>query len=189
MSLKADARTAVSAAEQVARLSQAVKALGSYTVRFTVTMGEYKNSGEYTVGDERYTLWLGNIEVYGEAECRYEVDTSRKEIAIDKVDKSSHNILNNPLSAFDFIGDEYLAEIASQSADNILLRLTPREGGAQGGFIELSINPLTSLPRGIVYHLSGDAVRVDIDHIGSTSVAPAKFDGEKFKGFEIIDFR
>ena len=107
--LNADAQTADQASVQVARMSRAVKALGNYAVRFTVTVGEYKTSGDYVVGDERYTLRMGNIEVYGQEGCRYDVDTSRKEIVIDKVDSASGNILNNPISAFDFIGEEYLA--------------------------------------------------------------------------------
>ena len=35
-------------------------------------------------------------EVYGDAEFRYEIDPDRKEVVIDRVDLTSHNLLNNP---------------------------------------------------------------------------------------------
>ena len=175
--------------QYVVQLSQAVKALGGYAVRFTIAAGEYKASGDYAVSGERYTITLGNVEVYGDAQLRYEVDNSRKEIAIDKVDSSSHNVLSNPLSAFDFIGDEYQAELLSQSADEVVLRLSPRQKSEQGGVMEVAIDARTSLPKSIVYQLSGESIRVDINHIASVATTPAKFDESKYQGFEIIDFR
>ena len=175
--------------QSVAQLSKMVKALGNYAVRFTVTVGEYKASGSYAVGGESYALTLGNIEVYGDVQLRYEVDNSRKEIVIDKVDRSSHNVLSNPLSAFDFIGDEYQAELLSQSADEVVVQLTPRQKSEQGGVMEVTIDARTSLPKSIIYQLSGESIRVDIDHIASVATTPAKFNAAKYHGFEIIDFR
>ena len=175
--------------QYVVQLSKAVKALGGYDVRFTITAGEYKASGDYAVSGERYTITLGNVEVYGDAQLRYEVDNSRKEIAIDKVDSSSHNVLSNPLSAFDFIGDEYQAELLSQSVDEVVLRLSPRQKSEQGGVMEVAIDARTSLPKSIVYQLSGESIRVDINHIASVATTPVKFDESKYQGFEIIDFR
>lgn len=191
LAVKSSAQTLTTskAEESVAQLSQAVTALGSYAVRFTVTVGEYKASGSYAVGGERYLLTLGNIEVYGTTQLRYEVDKSRKEIVIDKVDSSSHNVLSNPLSAFDFIGDDYSAEILSQNAECSTLRLTPRQRSEQGGVMEIAIDSRSSLPKSIIYLLSGESIRVDIDHITSVATSPAKFDESKYQDFEIIDFR
>ena len=187
--VSAQAQSADNASAQIERLSQTVKSLGNYAVRFSVSVGEYNASGSYTVGDERYTMSLGNIEVYGEKGLRHDVDTSRKEIVIDKVDSSSHNILNNPMSAFDFIGEEFSAEIITESDEEVSLRLTPRQVTEQSGVIELSIDKRTNLPKALLYRLSSDSVKVVIDHIGATSIAPAKFDKSKFENFEIIDFR
>lgn len=187
--LNADAQTADQASVQVARMSRAVKALGNYAVRFTVTVGEYKTSGDYVVGDERYTLRMGNIEVYGQEGCRYDVDTSRKEIVIDKVDSASGNILNNPISAFDFIGEEYLAEIIAEDAGRVVVKLTPRHNKEVSGVVEVTIDKPTALPKSLVYLPSGESIRVDINHIGATLVTPTKFDRARFEGFEVIDFR
>lgn len=183
------AQSADKAVEQVTALSQAVKALGSYAVRFTVSVGEHKVSGNYSVGSDRYHLTLGNIEVYGDKECRHEVDTSRKEVAVDRVDNTSHNLLNNPLSAFDFIDDEYLAETLSEQTDRVDVRLTPRQKSEQSGVVEIAIDRRTNLPKSIIYRPSGECIKIDIDHIGATAAVPAKFDPIKFRDFEIIDFR
>lgn len=188
-SLNTNAQSSDRAAERVAALSQAVKALGRYEVRFTVEIGEHSVSGNYAVGDDRYALRLGNIESYGNRECRHDVDTSRKEVVIDKVDAASHNLLNNPLSAFDFIGDEYRAEILSEQADRVLVRLTPRNNTAQEGTIEITIDSRRNLPSSILYRPSGESIRIDIDHIATTDATPPEYDHTKYKDFEVIDFR
>ena len=177
------------AQQRVAQLSQAMKALGGYAVRFTITVGDYKASGDYVVGGERYSLSLGNVEIYGDAMTRYEVDKSRREVVIDKVDPSSNNILSNPASAFDFIGDEYLAEVASESASSVTLTLTPRESAEQDGVISLTIDKKSALPKSIVYRPSGESIKVDIESVVSTSAAPKAYQPNSFDGFEIIDFR
>lgn len=177
------------ASERVAMLSRAVKSLGRYAVRFEVEVGEQRVSGDYTVGEGRYTLHLGTIEVYGDAECRYEVDTSRKEIIIDKVDNTSHNILNNPLSAFDFIGEEYAAAILSEDGGKVVVRLTPRQEAEQSGVVDVEIDARTNLPKSLIYRPSGESIKIDIPYIGAVSVEPTAFDGSKYKNFEVIDFR
>ncbi len=187
--LRAQTVSEAAANERVKQLSQAVKALGAYEVRFDVAVGDYSASGSYTVSGVRYALTLGNIEAYGDAENRYEVDKSRKEVVIDKVDGASHNVLNNPTSAFDFIADEYLAETLSQSRDVVVLRLTPRRKDEQNGVIEITLNAVNNLPKKILYYPSGESIEVAISHIAKTEEAPAVFNPDKFKDFEIIDFR
>ncbi len=186
---KARAQSADKAAEQVVALSQAVKALGNYDVRFTVAVGEHRASGNYTVGSDRYALTLGNIKVYGDAQTRHEIDTSRKEVVIDKVDTASHNLLNNPLSAFDFIGAEYYAEILSEQSDRVVVRLTPHQKPEQNGIVEVAIDRRTNLPKSITYRPSGESISISIDHIGVATTVPEKFDAAMYREFEMIDFR
>lgn len=188
-SLNTNAQSSDKAAERVVALSQAVKALGNYAVRFTVEVGEHRMSGNYSVGSDCYALTLGTVEVYGDTKCRYEVDTSRKEVVVDKVDNTSHNLLNNPLSAFDFIGDEYIVTGISEQADRVDVRLTPRQKSEQEGVIEVAIDTKTNLPKRIVYQPSGESIRINIDHIGATKLLPPKFDQTKYRDYEIIDFR
>ena len=189
MQVLAQSNAESDARQRVAQLSQAMKALGGYAVRFTVAVGDYKASGDYVVSGQRYNLSLGNIEVYGDETTRYEVDKSRREVVIDKVDKSSNNILSNPASAFDFIDDEYLAEVASESADRVTLRLTPRQKSEQAAAIELELDKKSSLPKSVVYHPAGEKIRVDIQSLTSASSAPKRYEQSSFEGFEIIDFR
>lgn len=188
-SLNTNAQSSDKAAERVVALSRAVKALGNYDVRFTVAVDEHKVSGSYMVGSDCYALTLGNIEVFGNSDTRHEVDNSRKEVVIDKVDTASHNLLNNPLSAFDFIGDEYFVETISEQADRVDVRLTPRQKSVQEGVIEVAIDRHTNLPRSVTYRPSGASIRINIDHIGATTARPATFDPAKYKDFEVIDFR
>ena len=189
LSLNTNAQSADKATERVAALSQSVKALGNYAVRFMVEMGEQKVSGNYAVGRGRYYLALGNIEVYGDAECRYDIDTSRREIVIDKVDNNSRNILNNPLSAFDFVGEEYVARTLTDDGSRVVVRLTPRQDTEQNGVVDVVIDTRTNLPKSLIYRPSGDSIKINIEHIGAVAVAPAAFDNSKYKDFEVIDFR
>ena len=177
------------ASRYVFQLSQTVKTMGNYAVCFTVTMGEHKASGDYKVGADRYALCLGSIEAYGDAECRYEVDTSRREMVIDRVDKSSRNILSNPLSAFDFIGEEYIATMVSEDACRVVVKLTPRQNEGGVGVVEVTVDKRTTLPKRLVYKPSGESIRIDIDSIATIADAPEKFDASKYPNFEIIDFR
>lgn len=187
--LNTNAQSSDKAAERVVALSQAVKALGNYAVRFTVEVGEHRMSGNYSVGSDCYALTLGTVEVYGDTKCRYEVDTSRKEVVVDKMDNTSHNLLNNPLSAFDFIGDEYIVTGVSEQADRVDVRLTPRQKSEQEGVIEVAIDTKTNLPKRIVYQPSGESIQINIDHIGATKLLPPKLDQTKYRDYEIIDFR
>ena len=189
IALNTSAQTADKAAQRVAALSDAVKALGNYAVRFTIEIGEHKVAGHYTVGSDCYALTLGAVEVYGDTKCRYEVDTSRREVVIDSVDTTSHNLLNNPLSAFNFIGEEYRSEMLSEGDGVAVLKLTPRQKGEQEGVMEVTIDSRTNLPKRVVYQPSGESIRVNIDYIGATTVLPTKFDQAKYRDFEIIDFR
>ena len=177
------------ASRRVVQLAQAVKALGGYAVQFSVTVGDYQAAGEYVVNGEKYALTLGNVEVYGDAECRYEVDKSRREVAIDRVDKASKNILNNPALAFDFIDSEYVAEIVANGANEVVLRLTPSKKSAQSGVVEITIDSRNNLPKSIVYRPAGERVCVDIAKIATTNALPKRYNPEDVKGFEIIDFR
>lgn len=189
VALSGNAQSVDRAAELVAQLSQNVRSLGNYSVRFTVTVGDYCASGNYTVGGERYALTLGSIEVYGDAECRYEVETSRREVVIDKVDTTTQNLLNNPVSAFDFIGEEYDAVCLAEDAHRAVVRLTPRHPQEQSGSVEVAIDTRTALPKSITYLPSGEPIEIVIDHIGTAEAPPAHFEQSKYEGFEIIDFR
>lgn len=178
---------AETAASVVGRMSAAVKALGSYEVLFTVHAGDYSGNGRYAVSGGDYNLSLAGVDVFGDGAVRYEVNNAQREITIDTVDTSSHNILVNPAGGLDFIGDEFTSRIVSQNGSAVVVRLTPTDGTA--GTIDVTVSTATWLPSKLVYDLNGDSVVVEISGIAATTQRLAAFDASAYNGYEIIDFR
>jgi len=180
--------SSVSGDEIVSRMTAAVKALGSYSVAFSVKAGEYAARGRYTVVGDGYHLSLGDVEVFCDGKVRREVNRAVREIMIDAVDVSSRNILNNPARGFDFLGTEFRAELLSESDGTCIVRLTPAVGAADC-IIDVTVGAADYLPCKLIYRLGGDTVAIDILHIASASKSLPSFDPSAFSGFEIIDFR
>ena len=96
------------------QLTAALGALEGYSVVFEVHTDGDVVPGYYEVSGDNYYMHVNGQEVYGDAEFRYEIDPDRKEVVIDRVDLTSHNLLNNPTRAFDFIDGEYAASLLSE---------------------------------------------------------------------------
>ena len=185
--------SSVSGDEIVSRMTAAIKALDSYSVAFSVRAGEYVAQGDYTIVGDGYHLSLGDVEVFCDGKVRREINRAVREITIDAVDTLSSNILNNPARAFDFLDDEFRAELLSEGGGESIVRLTPVGGAADGktpdGIIDVTVGAADCLPRKLTYRLGGDTVAIDILHIASASKSLPSFDPSAFGGFEIIDFR
>lgn len=173
----------------VERLAAAVKSLGSYEAAFTVRVGEYSGDGRYAVSGRGYNLSLGDVEVFCDGAVRREVNRALREITVDNVDTAARNILSDPVGAFDFIGDDFSAELVSENDGTAVVSLTPKSGGIHGGVIEVTVDVRTFYPQRLVYRLDGDAVTVDVRKLASSSVPLKTFDPKSFDGYEIIDFR
>lgn len=78
------------------QLTAALGALEGYSVVFEVHTDGDVVPGYYEVSGDNYYMHVNGQEVYGDAEFRYEIDPDRKEVVIDRVDLTSHNLLNNP---------------------------------------------------------------------------------------------
>ena len=98
----AQSAAASRAAEIVGALSAKFRALNAYEVGFTLTSGDYSVSGSYRVEGERYTLRVGDAEVFADGKVRYEVDRARREVTVVEVDTASRNLLTDPVHAFEF---------------------------------------------------------------------------------------
>ena len=107
------------------QLTAALGALEGYSVVFEVHTDGDVVPGYYEVSGDNYYMHVNGQEVYGDAEFRYEIDPDRKEVVIDRVDLTSHNLLNNPTRAFDFIDGEYAASLLSEKGSTAVIRLTP----------------------------------------------------------------
>lgn len=178
------------AAEILEGLAAGFRAMDGYEVGFGIEAGDYRAQGSYAVRGEAYTLTLGDVEVYCDGRVRYEVDRERREVTIVGVDTTSRNILNNPVRAFDFLGDDYRADLLSEAEGRATIRLRPVAGsGASAGEITVTVSTATMRPEQLDYDYDGERIRVVVRRVAPLAGPLARFDAGRFAGYEFIDFR
>nr|WP_232009230.1 hypothetical protein [Alistipes megaguti] len=178
------------AAEILEGLAAGFRAMKGYEVDFVIEAGDYRAEGCYAVQGAGYALSLGDAEVYGDEKVRYEVDNDRREVTIAGVDSTSRNILNNPVRAFDFLGDDYRAELLSETGGKAVVRLTPVEGsGASAGTVTVTVSTATMRPEQLDYDYDGERIRVVVRRVAPLAEPLARFERSRFEGYEFIDFR
>lgn len=179
------------AAEILERLAAEFRAMPGYGVDFAIEAGDYRAEGDYAVQGADYTLRVGDAEVYCDGKVRYEVDNERREVTIAEVDTTSRNLLNNPVRAFDFLGDDYRAELLSETGGRAVIRLRPvaAEDASAAGSITVTVNTASMHPVQLDYDYDGEQVRVVIRRVERRAEPLVRFDAERFKGYEFIDFR
>ena len=170
------------------RVAEYVKALGSYDAEVDVAAGEYKASGSYSVAGDSYYIKVGEAEVYADGKTRYEVDHSRKEVSVDVVDLESQNILDNPTRCFDFVGEEYAAELVKESDGVATIRLEARDEAMEGEIL-LGVESATGKPLSIAYILYDDRVDVKIKSLTPRKTKLPTFSKGNYKGYDMVDFR
>lgn len=177
------------AVEILRQVAEQFRTYRSYEVRFVVTAGEHVTRGGYSVEGERYRLVLGDADVYSDGKVRYEVDNRNREVTIVGIDNRSHNMLDNPTHAFDFVGDTYAAELVRESNGRAVVRLTPRKGSGTEGVITLTVGTEDGKPQSVLYDYDGELIHIHIDAISPLSSRVEQYDAARFKGYEMIDFR
>ena len=170
------------------RVAQYVKRLGAYSADFKVVAGDYTTRGRYDVSGDRYYIVLDNAEVYSDGHVRYEVNGERKEINVDVVDISSHNILDNPTRCFDFVGSDYVADIQRRETGRITIHLRSADSSV-GGDIYLTIDSSSARPIRLEYHLYDDVIEVDIISLSALKGGVKTFSEKAYSGYDMIDFR
>ncbi len=176
---------ALTAMQRVARY---VESLGRYRVDFALKSGDFSAKGYYCVDGDAYYMNLGSAEIYSDGKTRYEVDHDRKEVNIDVVDLSSHNILDNPTRCFDFVGSDYNVESRAVATERVEFSLTPRKRETEG-IIRVFANVKTGAPLALQYELYDEVVMVDILSIDKNKEPVISYRASNFRGYEIIDFR
>lgn len=174
--------------ELLRALSSYIRSLGRYSVAFAVEVDDRSTAGRYSVEGERYHLRLAEAEVYGDGEVRYEVDHRRKEVAIDRVDAASRNILDNPTRAFDLVDDGFAPELLWEREGRAAVRLTPKAGQALSA-VTVVLDTRSMRPLSLEYDFDGERIRIVVRSIEATNEAPAMFDPTEYRTYEIIDFR
>lgn len=178
------------AGELLRQLVASIKAMGDYGVSFAVEADGYAVEGYYSVSGVRYSMTLGDAEVFCDGKVRYEVDHRKREVVIDRVNDSSRNIVDNPTRAFDFLDAQYRAELVSEEGSRAVVRLTPVDGEALPvGSILLEVDTAEMKPRSLTYDFDGEQVVVRVSRIAAEYAALRTFDASACKGYEFIDFR
>lgn len=175
--------------EWLGRMQQAVQALGAYEVQFDLTASnDYAASGTCRVEGERYLIEMPGMRVFGDGKVRYEINDRTKEVVIDAVQEQSHNLLDNPVKAFDFVGEQYAVQLLAEQTELLKLRLTPRSDGMVST-IEVTLDKRTALPTAVIYGAEDVQISVHINHFRKHSGKLPAFRKADFPGYEWIDFR
>lgn len=178
------------AGEILAALADGFRAMGAYEVTFTVAAGDNSVTGDYAVDGERYRMTLADAEVFCDGEVRWEADNRRREVSVDKVDRESRNILDNPAHAFDFVGREYVPELLCERNGVAVVRLRPAaQGASPAGEVTVEVETASMHPRSLSYDYDGERVTVAVERIAPLSSPLGGFDAGKYAGYEFIDFR
>lgn len=171
------------------QLTAALGALEGYSVVFEVHTDGDVVPGYYEVSGDNYYMHVNGQEVYGDAEFRYEIDPDRKEVVIDRVDLTSHNLLNNPTRGVRFhrrricrLAFEREGKHGRNPAYSAAYPVGRRADRRRSGHGR-------SLPTAVIYEIDGDRVRIDIRSVTVHEASPRTFDAENYAGYEWIDFR
>lgn len=172
----------------LAKLDKYVDGLGAYKITFQLTSADFVSEGYCVVSGDSYYISVGRSEVYADGKARYEVDGVRREVNIDVVDTKSHNILDNPTRCFDFVGEDYSAEITSSEGSEVEIHLSGNDIMEEGD-IYITIDAASGKPLSLLYTLYEDEAYIDIKSIASDNTPVKKFASSAYRGFEMIDFR
>lgn len=159
-----------------------------YEVRFAIKAEGYNTEGRYCVNGDSYYIEVADAEVYSDGKVRYEVDNLRREVNVDNMDSNSRNIMDNPTRCFDFVEEDYTAEIVKRDANNITLRLQSKDKSVEGE-IYLTVNSDSGAPQRVEYLLYDDKMCVEVVEINRAAGNVKSFARSAYKDYEMIDFR
>ena len=177
-------------------ISKTLSGYGNYEVKFTARTKGFVANGTYRASGDKYRIKVQDQEHFSDGVNRYEIYDKDKEIVIDEVDTSSHNILNNPTRAFEFADSEFESTYKGRQqfgrVEVETVRLVPRTTRYGEVVITLYVNAANGLPAGLEYDSRGDKLTISIDKITPLDhIDPSVFmlDPSLYADYEIIDFR
>lgn len=175
-------------AQLLAALERRVESMAGYEVHFTLRIQGREMAGSYCVQGESYHMQLGEAEVYSDGQTRSEVDPTKREVVIDRVDPSSHNILQNPTRAFTFLDEDFNHALRSEAAGRATLTLSPKSRSSFSA-VTLVVEVATATPQLLIYEADGEQLQITITSFKSSNRAIPLFDPKGYPDYELIDFR
>ena len=166
------------------RISRHYSALGGYGISFVLRAGGVDERGEILVAGNSSYMSIAGTEVYVKDSIRYEVRRATKEIIVDRADAYEKE-LTNPLSGFSSVKSEYNIE-EYEEGGMAAVRLTPKRSG-DTIYIITGVDG-ESISR-VKYGVGERADELQVVKTVRTPKSVPDFDKERYKGFELIDFR
>lgn len=166
-----------------------IESMGGYRVDFTIGLKSSSINGYYEVRGDSYYLKVGTSEVYCDGRVRYEVSADNREVVIDNVDPTSHNILQNPTKAFKLVDGGYSHSLLSEKQGSATIRLIPQGKGGDSATIDLKIRLSDMQPLSIIYNTSSDAIDITVNSFVRSQTPLKSFSMALYPGYEMIDFR
>ena len=167
------------------RISRHYSAMGSYSMTFDVCIGEGSQEGVLMVDGNRSYMKLADTEIFVVDSVRYEVRGATKEIVIDKSEHYEHELLN-PLSGFSSLGKEYNIEECEVDG-RVAVRMSPKQNKGEVVYIVTAVDGESIL--GVKYGSGSGTVEVAVKGTRKGADRLPQFEKERYKGFELIDFR
>ena len=166
------------------RISRHYSALGGYGISFVLRVGGTEQKGEILVAGNNSYMSIAGTEVYVKDSVRYEVRSAAKEVVVDRADAYEKELIN-PLSGFSSVKSEYNIEECEEGGV-VAVRLTPKRSG-DTIYIITGVDG-ESISR-VRYGVGESAAELQVVKTVRTPKSVPEFDKERYKGFELIDFR
>lgn len=166
------------------RISRHYSAMGNYSVEFLLCAGNAEQRGVMQVEGNNSYLKIADTELFVVDSLRYEVRGSSKEIVVDRADAYEKELLN-PLNGFSGENKDFNIE-ECEVEGRIAVRLTPKKSG-ETIYIVTGIDG-ESISK-VQYGVGEGRIEVSVEQSRKTGQSLPIFSKERYKGFEIVDFR
>ena len=166
------------------RISRHYSALGNYSLSFVLRAGDGEQRGELKVEGNNSYVKIADTEVFVVDSLRYEVRGASKEIIMDRADAYEKELLN-PLNGFSGVKDDYNIE-ECEIDGSLAVRLTPKRAGEIIYIVTATDGE--SIAK-VKYGNGTDSAEVEVQTTRKGGLSLPKFSKERYKGFELIDFR
>ncbi len=170
--------------KRLERISRHYSALGNYSLSFILRAGDGEQEGVLAVDGNNSYVKLADTEVFVVDTLRYEVRNSTKEIIVDRADAYEKELLN-PLNGFSGVSSQYDIEECEVEGREAV-RLTPKNSG-EVVYVVTAIDG-ESISK-IKYGAGVSFAEVEVKKVQKGQKSLPQFSKERYKGFELIDFR
>lgn len=170
--------------ERLESITRHYASMGAYKIEFVLHIDGTQQNGALIVSGNNSYMRIANSEVFIADSVRYEVRSSSKEIVVDRADLYENELLNSKGGLENLKNDYNIEECTIGTATAI--RLSPKKSG-ETIYIFTESDGITIDK--VQYVAGNDKVEIAISRHQKDNIVLPKFSKERYKGFELIDFR